>query len=395
MQLSPGDSFDRYVIEALLGSGGMGRVYLARDKKLDRRVALKFLRADMPADEVDTLSAAARMVREARAAAALDHPNIVTVYDAGVDGAPFIAMEYVDGRSLRAFVADDSIALARKLRWLLGVARALAAAHRSGLVHRDVKPSNVIVRSLDDVAKLFDFGVARRTDPGAYEGPTLTGPGQIVGTPEYMAPEQLLGGVVDARSDQFAWGVLAYTLLSGSLPWKASEPGAVGFAILGQPVETLVGRTPGLDPAVDRIVRRAVSKSAAERYAATDDLVTELEDALGERPEMTPRAGTRPPASVVATPEDVTRVDAPENATRRVAPPPVVPGEVTRGATRRAAALAVIGMVGLTIVGVLLARHRSGVGHGATRRGPVAGAACRRVAGRRAHRSAATGSAGS
>jgi hypothetical protein len=288
VELSSGDSFGRYTIEGTLGVGGMGRVYLARDRRLDRRIALKLLRTDVPVDESTPRAGAARMLREARAAAALEHPNVVTVYDVGEEeGVPFIAMEYVEGRSLRAFVGDDTVEPTRKLGWLLAIARALAAAHRKGLVHRDVKPSNVLVRTADDVAKVVDFGVARRTDPSSVEGPTLTGPGQLVGTPQYMAPELWRGVAADARSDQFAWGALAYALLAGRLPWNGSDPASLAAAILAQPVERLALHVDELDPRIDGIVLRALSRAPEARYASTDALVAELQETLGAPPEAT------------------------------------------------------------------------------------------------------------
>jgi serine/threonine protein kinase len=194
-------SFDRYTIEQPLGEGGMGVVYRARDDRLGRRVALKVLRLDAGATPEARTLASARLVREARAAAALDHPNAVSIFDVGEhDGAPFIAMELVAGRSLRAAMGDASVTTQEKLQWLADVARALDAAHRAGIVHRDVKPENVMVRT-DGIVKVLDFGIARRSatavDPTASTQAsalhTVTAHGTLIGTPEYMAPEQIKG----------------------------------------------------------------------------------------------------------------------------------------------------------------------------------------------------------
>jgi serine/threonine protein kinase len=159
--LKPGDTFERYTIDAAIGQGGMGCVYRAHDSRLDRRVALKVISEGAAARG----DADARLLREARAAAALDHPNAVSIFDVGeLDGSPYIVMELVSGRTLREAVGDASTPVATRAAWLGDVARALAAAHRRGLVHRDVKPENVMVRD-DGVVKVLDFGIARRAPP--------------------------------------------------------------------------------------------------------------------------------------------------------------------------------------------------------------------------------------
>jgi serine/threonine-protein kinase len=233
-----GDSVDRYVIEAVIGEGGMGRVYRALDPRLGRRVALKVLLAE-GTDKVRA-DAAARMMREARAAAAFNHPNVVAIHDVGeVDGSPYITMELVNGQTLRALLREPASSDAKKLSWLLDVARGLAAAHRAGLVHRDIKPDNVMVTS-DGVVKILDFGIARRADSespdvdidaptAAAHLPSLTAEGHMVGTPQYMAPEQLRGEPLDGRCDQFAWGVMAWELFTGRSPWAAAAAASIVF----------------------------------------------------------------------------------------------------------------------------------------------------------------------
>jgi serine/threonine-protein kinase len=283
--LRRGEAFDRYVIEDVLGQGGMGVVYRARDPKLHRSVALKVLapRREGASSESEA-EGAARLLREARAAAALDHPNAVAIFDVGeVEGAPFIAMELVEGSSLRAHVGDASATLAQRVGWLVDVAKALHAAHERGLVHRDVKPENVMVRR-DGVAKVLDFGIARRAraestaaaDAAAL--PTITGEGIVVGTPLYMAPEQLRGEKLDGRADQFAWGSMGYELLAGKLPWRDAGDGmAIVAAITSKDPPPLDQVAPSVPPAVARVVERALAKDPSDRFesmrAASDALV--------------------------------------------------------------------------------------------------------------------------
>jgi len=301
--LPPGATFDRYVIEGLLGEGGMGRVYSAYDPRLDRRVALKVLLAphetrDGAATDGRTLDSegSARLLREARAAAALDHPNAVSVFDVGeVGGVAFIAMELLEGRSLRTYVGDASLPVEQRLRWLVDVAHALGAAHHRGLVHRDIKPENVMIRG-DGVAKVLDFGIARRIELQAVVGPVTppdaarvaTAPGTLVGTPLYMAPEQIRGDPVDGRTDQFAWGVVAFELLTGAPPWDTGGSGLRLVAdILSKPAPELGSSE--VSPAVEAAIRKALSKAPGDRFASME----ELADAIAPRV-------TRPPHEPIA-----------------------------------------------------------------------------------------------
>ena len=214
-------TFGRHVIEELIGSGGMGHVYRARDTVLDRRVALKIL-SHAPSSSELWEEAKARMLREARAAAALQHANAVAIYDSGTLGdVPYIAMELVPGRSLGTFVGDRAIPWDQKLRWMVDAASALASAHAVDLVHRDIKPDNIIVRP-DGRVKVLDFGIARtasRREPGAPPSatrtPQITAEGLVLGTLRYMAPEQIAGRPFDGRADQFAWAVTTFELLTG------------------------------------------------------------------------------------------------------------------------------------------------------------------------------------
>ncbi|WP_437593771.1 protein kinase domain-containing protein [Sorangium sp. So ce1000] len=300
--LKPGDSFERYTIEAAIGQGGMGRVYRAHDARLGRRVAVKVIAGGA----VDH-DAGERLLREARAAAALDHPNAVSIFDVGeLDGTPFIVMELVPGRTLRSAIGGADAPASTRVAWLADVARALAAAHRRGLVHRDIKPENVMVRD-DGVIKVLDFGIARRAagdaDPNASTEapalPTLTALGVKLGTPVYMAPEQIRGAELDGRADQFAWGVLAFELLTGRLPWRgAGDVLAVVASILTDEADRALLDAASVPPAVSAVVLRALSKRPDDRFASMDDLLRALEAAgRGEAPAPVASA---PPAQAPA-----------------------------------------------------------------------------------------------
>ena len=301
--LTIGERFDRYTIEALLGAGGMGEVYRAFDPRLERRVALKVLHQDPAGDDLAASSGhAARLLREARAAAALDHPNVVAIFDVGeVGDTTFLAMELIAGQSLRDLIAAD-VPLATRLVWLAEIAATLAFAHDRGLVHRDIKPENIMVRS-DGALKVLDFGIARRTRVAATAATMpfhpanlarLTSDGStIAGTPHYMAPEQMQGGALDGRADQFAWGVVAYELLTGgTMPWPhATDLVTLVAAVTGKDAVPLPA-IPGLPAHVHAVVMRTLQRSPGARFPAMHDVVA----ALGhdERPAHRPSAGLRP-----------------------------------------------------------------------------------------------------
>jgi serine/threonine-protein kinase len=296
--MSQFDALERYQILHLIGRGGMGLVYCARDTRLQRNVALKVLRAYSDGDEAraDRAPWVARMVREARAAAALAHPNIVAIHDVGEfpmrDGEPlcFIAMELIEGVSLRAFIGRSDIPVERRLEWLADVARALAFAHSHGIIHRDIKPDNVMIRD-DGVVKVLDFGLARRTEgvapPMASEVlPTLTEEGKVLGTPLYMAPEQMGGTVLDGRADQFSWGVIAYELLAGKPPWPAGRDSiqVVAQMLMHEPppLRTL---QPAISPVLAEIVHRALARDRENRFASMDAVLEAIETVV---PSATP-----------------------------------------------------------------------------------------------------------
>jgi tetratricopeptide (TPR) repeat protein/predicted Ser/Thr protein kinase len=276
-----GASIGRYVVIDKLGEGGMGVVYRARDSQLNRVVALKVLRPRAGLDPAQWQEGRARLLREAQAAAALAHAGIVTLFDVGeVDGCPFLAMEYIEGRTLREIQdRPDGIPRDQAIAWLRTVAEALAAAHRAGIVHRDVKPENIMVRT-DGQVKVLDFGIARssgappvsaRTTPVL---PTLTREGAVVGTVAYMAPEQIGGEVLDGRADQFAWGVVAYELLTGRSPWTASEDAMIIIsAILTKAVRPLSEVVPDISPDVNATVMRALMRDPGARFGSMEQLL--------------------------------------------------------------------------------------------------------------------------
>lgn len=257
-----------YQIQEEVGRGGMGVVYAARDERLGRTVALKVL---PPAFSRDA-HARERLAREARAAAALSHPAIATVYALEeFDGELFLASELVRGITLRHTLASGRVAPSRALEILLQLAEALDAAHRQGIVHRDLKPDNVLLAP-DGRVKVVDFGIARSLS-AAPGDPPLTRTGTTLGTPGYMAPEQLRGGAVDARVDVFAFGVIAYELATGEHPFGGSDPASL--------VERLVAdRAPlsrTLDPpALDMIVRRCLRGDREQRFASGVELLEAL-----------------------------------------------------------------------------------------------------------------------
>lgn len=275
VQLATGSTLGRYRIDAVLGAGGMGVVYKAHDTELERDVALKVVAAGADPDLV------ARMRREARAASALSHPNAATVFDVGeVEGRPYIVMELIEGRSLRDLVADDTVSLESKLDALAQIGRALGAAHERGLVHRDVKPDNAMVRA-DGVTKLLDFGIAKKAvgaiDPSAPTEPNagaLTKTGTSIGSPAYMAPEQIRGKAVDGRTDQFAWAVTAFELLTGELPWKAAGSSLeMAGSILHEEPASIEDLAPDLPRSVTTTITKAMSKRAEDRFENMEALL--------------------------------------------------------------------------------------------------------------------------
>jgi serine/threonine protein kinase/formylglycine-generating enzyme required for sulfatase activity len=281
MPLDSGTRLGRYEIRTPLGAGGMAEVYLAEDTALGRPVAIKVLPPDTSSDD----HARKRLVREARAAAVLDHPHICAVYDAGEsDGHRYIAMQYVEGEPLSARLASRALELGEALALATDVADAAAEAHEHGIIHRDIKPSNVIVTPRGR-AVVLDFGLAklaRDDEPTRAEAPTeslLSAPGVVLGTLPYMSPEQVRGEALDARSDIFSIGAVLYEMLSGRRPFAESSAAATASAILTSEPAPLARFHSNLPGEVERIVVKALRKDPNDRYQTAKDLLVDLRTA--------------------------------------------------------------------------------------------------------------------
>jgi len=282
-----GTTLGPFRVVALLGSGGMGQVYRARDDRLGRDVAVKVL-----APEAGDAAGLDRLLREARMASALNHPNICTLYEVGEEaGRGYIAMELAEGKSLRDLVPPGGMAPAEVVRLGVQIADALSHAHEQGVIHRDLKTANVMVTPAGRV-KVLDFGLARRelrNEPVSLSADTLAGPGLVVGTPQYMAPEVLLGSRADARSDLWALGIVLHELCSGAVPFQGPSVVALCDAILHQPPAPLPKR---VSPALRAVIERLLEKDPERRYRTVGEVCAALE-AL--RPQMTlaPTQATR------------------------------------------------------------------------------------------------------
>jgi len=264
---------DRFRIEEKIGSGGMSTVYRAFDPTLERWVAIKLMHRDLSQDEAQL----ERFRREARAVAGLNHPHIVTVIDAGEDdGTPYIVFEYVEGETLKDRIrrmgrlpVDEAVAYA------IEIGRALLCAHSNRLVHRDVKPQNVLL-TMDGRAKVTDFGIAR-----SLEAHGLTATGRVLGTTDYVSPEQALGHQVTEQSDIYSLGIVLYEMLTGEAPFKADTQVAVAMKHVRDPLPDVQRRRPEVSAALAAIVDRATAKEVENRYGTVDEMVHDLEQVLG------------------------------------------------------------------------------------------------------------------
>lgn len=265
--LADGATVHQYKIIHSLGTGGMGEVYLALDTTLGREIALKFISPNLAADT----HLRDRFMREARAAAALNHPNIITIYEVGeYQTRPFIAMEFVPGQTLKDLITNSGLSVDQALDIAIEIASALQKAHNEGIIHRDIKPQNILVDS-DGRVKILDFGLAKFH--GAEE---LTGSHSTLGTVAYMSPEQINGEPIDARSDLFSFGAVLYELLAGKPPFEGEYEAAILYAVVHKQPPPLSTHREGVPPEVEKIVSTAMVKDHEARYQSIDAMLADL-----------------------------------------------------------------------------------------------------------------------
>ena len=289
--LTSGDQVAHYRIVSRLGEGGMGEVYLATDTRLDRSVALKVLPTAVAHDPMRM----ERFDREAKAASALNHPNVAHIYEIGEDrGIHFLVMEFIEGQALDRRIDERALPVPELAEIGAQIADALDAAHAKGIVHRDIKPANIIITPRG-IAKVLDFGLAKVAEPRGpaletqMETRALSAAGSLIGTVEYMSPEQALGRPVDHRTDLFSLGVVLYQMATGRLPFEASNPSETIARILDDSPAAMARFNYDVPEALDRIVRKCLEKDRERRYQSARDLMVDLKGLTRERETAVPR----------------------------------------------------------------------------------------------------------
>ena len=352
----------RYEVGELIGRGGMAEVHIGRDNRLSRRVAIKLLRSDLAQDSTFQ----ARFRREAQSAAALNHPAIVSVYDTGEDTGigpdgspthvPFIVMEYVEGHTVRELLRDDAaLPIDEAVEITAGVLSALEYSHHAGIVHRDIKPANVMITTAGDV-KVMDFGIARAIADSAA---TMTQTQAVVGTAQYLSPEQARGEVVDARSDVYSTGTLLFELLTGRPPFTGDSPVAVAYQHVREEPPTPSALAPDVPNELDRITLKALAKDRNVRYQSAEEFRADLEAAQRGGIVAAPAIGVIAAANAVtnASRNAETRIiDGPPTATTS-SQPPVPPEPERKSAKGWIWALSIIAVLLLAGIGFALANR--------------------------------------
>jgi eukaryotic-like serine/threonine-protein kinase len=378
MPISSGTRLGRYEIRSRLGAGGMGEVYLAQDTKLDRKVALKILPGEL-ASHRDRME---RFIREAKAAATLNHPNIAHIYEIGeADGANFIAMEYVDGATLSEKISRDGAQWAKLLHYLQQVAEGLAKAHAAGVVHRDIKPDNIMI-TRDGHAKILDFGLAKLIE-GRGDGETRgrgdesntliaasprhsvsapgTSPGLILGTVGYMSPEQAQAKPVDQRSDIFSFGCVLYEAATGRKPFDGSSVVDTLHKIIFDPAPAITDFNPSASPELQRVIRKCLAKEPEKRYQTIRDTANDLEELIEEMRGLseTERSVAASSSATTSTAPGVTDEAVRAESTGPVSRPPASSAEYVVAGIKQHKLVTVIALVVLVVavVGLGLFLH--------------------------------------